>query len=86
MSCSMMACRTAGRLGCGGGPAPLFPPPRCGETSVLEIRKGDQGHEGVPVQPGPGAALKVVEAKLLLQLLMRLLAHKTWPARTPNVL
>jgi hypothetical protein len=42
---------------------------------VLQEAEGDQAHQGMPVQPSPGTALEVVEAKLLLELLMRLLAH-----------
>ena len=76
----MTARRTAGRLGCGGGPPAvsglrLFPPPVDGfETQVLQVGEGDAGHQSVPVQPGPGAALEVAEAQLLLELLVRLLA------------
>ena len=73
----MMACRTAGRLGWGGSPF-LFPPPRGCEALVLQKRERDQRHQRVSVQPGPGAALEVVEAEFLLELLVRLLAH---PAR-----
>src|SRR5437763_14103666 len=72
--------RTAGRVGRGGGPpgesASLFSPRP--EPQVLEERERDHGHQRVPVQAGPGAALEVVEAELLLQLPVRLLAH---PAR-----
>src|SRR5690242_2439907 len=72
--------RTAGRVGWGGGPpgepASLFSPRP--EPQVLEERERDHGHQRVPVQAGPGAALEVVEAELLLHLLVRLLAH---PAR-----
>jgi hypothetical protein len=70
--------RTAGKLGCGGGPggpAPLFPP--LPQAKVLEEAKGDHRHERVPVQAGPGATLEVVEAEFLLELLVRLLAHPT---------
>jgi hypothetical protein len=45
---------------------------------VLEEGEGDHRHEDVAVQAGPGAALEVIEAEFLLQLLMRLLAG---PAR-----
>src|SRR5689334_24971108 len=72
--------RTAGRVGWGGGPpgepAPLSSPRP--EPRVLEERERDHGHQRVPVQAGPGAALEVVEAELLLRLLVRLLAD---PAR-----
>lgn len=74
----MMAARMAGRLGCGGGPARLFPPLRRGEAAVLEKGVGEHRHERVSVQPGPGSALEVVEAERLLELLVGLLAG---PAR-----
>jgi hypothetical protein len=45
---------------------------------VLEEAEGEHRHQGVPVQPGPGPALEVVEAELLLELLVRPLAR---PAR-----
>jgi hypothetical protein len=52
----MMARRTAGRLGCGGGPSVrglVFFPPRPGlpgEAQVLQEGIGDAGHQRVPVQ------------------------------------
>src|SRR3954453_19704277 len=76
----MMARRTAGRLGDGGGPGTrrgIFPRPRrmmLGEAAVLEVGEGDEGHQGGRVQPRPGAPLEMVETQLLLELLMRLLA------------
>src|SRR4051812_11117576 len=71
--------RTAGRLGRGGGPgsgggATLFSP----EPQVLQEGEGEPAQERVVVQAAPGAALEVVEPQLLLELLVRLLAH---PAR-----
>jgi hypothetical protein len=45
------------------------------KPQVLQEGEGDHGHERVPVQAGPGAALEVVEPQFLLHLLMRLLAH-----------
>src|SRR3954462_3953940 len=70
----------AGRVGWGGGPsdgpASLFPP--LPQAEVLKEAEGEHRHQGVPVQPGPGPALEVVEAELLLELLVRLLAR---PAR-----
>ena len=70
--------RMAGRLGWSGGPGsdglpPLFPP----EPQVLEEGEGELAQERVVVQPAPGAALEVVEAQLLLELLVA-------PARTPS--
>src|SRR5881275_3529248 len=75
--------RAAGRVGWGGGPgepASLFSPRP--EPQVLEERERDHGHQRVPVQTGPGAALEMVEAELLLHLLVRLLAH---PARLDRI-
>jgi len=45
---------------------------------MLEEGESEHHHQGVPMNPGPGAALEVVEAEFLLHLLMRLLAD---PAR-----
>ena len=74
----MMAARTAGRLGLGGGPdlarLILFSPLRLSEAVGLKEEEGDHGHERMPIEPLPGSPLEVVEAKLLLHLLMRLLA------------
>ena len=75
----MIARRTAGRLGCGGGPPagsnlPVFPPPARGlEAQVLQVGEGDAGHQHVSVQATPRPTLEVAETQLLLQLLMRLL-------------
>ena len=79
-----MDCRTAGRLGDGGGPGRrvgIFPPPRptvLGEAQVLQVGAGDARHQRVSMQPGPGASLEMVEAEFLLELLVGLLAD---PAR-----
>jgi hypothetical protein len=78
--CSMMACRTCGRLGCGGGPLRLFPPPCEGEAPVLQERQGDQRHQRMAMQARPRAALEVVEAEFFLELLMRLLANPSMAA------
>src|SRR5579859_5016143 len=69
-----MACRTAGRLGCGGGPRILFPPSRLVKPTKLEKCVGDHRHQGVAMQTCPRASFEVVEAEFLLQLLVRLLA------------
>ena len=80
----MMAWRTLGRLGDGGGPGlrvHLFFPPRRvvpGKAQVLQKGISDARHERVPVQPCSGATLEVTQAQLPLELLVRLLAH---PAR-----
>src|SRR3954453_7034418 len=76
----MMARRISGSDGCGGGPLrpTFFPPPRSRQAPVLQIGKGDAGHQRVPMQAGPGPALEVAETELLLELLVHLLAR---PAR-----
>src|SRR4051794_22562587 len=76
----MMARRTAGRLGDGGGPgiqARIFPRPRRAlpsKATMLQIGKRETGHQRVPVQTSPGPTLKVAEAQLLFELLVSLLA------------
>ncbi len=78
----MMARRTAGRLGDGGGPGTrrgIFPRPRPalpGEAEVLRVSEGEAAHQRVPVQAGPGPALEVGQAQFLLELLVRLLANQ----------
>src|SRR3954452_4380591 len=76
----MMARRISGSDGCGGGPLrpTFFSPTRRLQAPVLQIGKADAGHQGVPMQAGPGPALEVAEAELLLELLVHLLAR---PAR-----
>ena len=67
----MMARRTAGKLGCGGAvpvgsSLPLFPPPTSDvEAQVLQVGKGDAGHQRVPVQTRPGPSLEVAETQFL---------------------
>src|SRR3954470_23601519 len=56
----------------------LFSPTRRLQAPVLQISKGDAGHQRVPMQAGPGPALEVAETELLLELLVHLLAR---PAR-----
>src|SRR4051794_37290382 len=76
----MMARRISGSDGCGGGPlgTTFFSPTRRLQAPVLQISKGDAGHQRVPMQAGPGPALEVAETELLLELLVHLLAG---PAR-----
>src|SRR5690349_12059235 len=76
----MMARRISGSEGCGGGALrpSFFPPPRRPQAAVLQVGEGDAGHQRVPVQAGPGPALKVTKAEFLLELLVCLLAG---PAR-----
>ena len=59
-----MACRTAGKLGRGGGPRIVFFPP-CLRGDVLEEGVGDHRHERMTVQALPGASLEVIEAEFL---------------------
>ena len=41
---------------------------------MLQVGSGDARHQRLPMQPDPGAALEVVEAEFLLELLVDLLA------------
>src|SRR3954470_8970344 len=80
---AMMARRTAGRLGDGGGPGTrrdIFPRPRRalpGEAEVMQVGESHAGNQRVPVQAGNRPALKVAQAQFLLELLVPLLAHPT---------
>ena len=49
----MMACRIAGKLGFGGGPAILFPPFGLLQPLGLQEGKGDHAHEAVSVKSLP---------------------------------
>ena len=77
MSRLTMAARTAGRLGRGGGPSRLFPPPRLCEAARLQEGAGDHCHQRVPVEACPRSTLEVIKSELFLQLLVGLL---TYPA------
>src|SRR5205085_12388913 len=79
-SLAMMARRISGSDGCGGGPlgTTFFPPPRRLQAPVLQIGKGDAGHQRVPMQAGPGPTFEVAKPEFLLELLVHLLAR---PAR-----
>src|SRR3954454_7169230 len=57
---------------------PFFSPPGRLQAPVLQISKGDAGHQGVAMQAGPGPALEVAEPEFLLELLVHLFAG---PAR-----
>jgi hypothetical protein len=82
----MMARRISGSDGCGGGPSrtSFFPPTRSLQAPVLQIGKGNAGHQRVPMQAGPGPTFEVAEpvdplrGSTLLELLVHLLAG---PAR-----
>ena len=69
-----MACRTAGRVGCGGGPLILFFPRHFCEAAMLEEGVGDHCHQYMTMKTLPRPPLEVVETKFLLELLMGLLA------------
>src|ERR1700759_2214012 len=73
----MMARRISGSDGCGGGGlgTTFFSPPRSLQAPVLQIGKGNAGHQRVPMQAGPGPAFEVTEPELLLELLVHLLAR-----------
>ena len=49
----MIACRTASRLGYGGGPGIRFSPSGFLEPEVLKEGVGDHGHQGMTMQRGP---------------------------------
>ena len=70
-----MAWRTAGKVGCGGGPLILFFPFCCCETAILEEGISDHRHERMTMKALPGSAFEVIETEFFLQLLMRLLAN-----------
>src|SRR5215218_135256 len=72
---SRMAWRTAGKVGCGGGPLILFFPPCCFEPAMLEESVGDHRHERMTMQALPGSALEVIETEFFFQLLVSLLAN-----------
>ena len=64
----------------------LFFPPCRFEPAILKERIGDHRHERMTTQALPGPTLKVVETKLLLQLLVSLLLarHLAFPPRSPE--
>ena len=70
--------RTAGKVGCGGGPLTVgrgfFSVRRMGQTPVLQEREGDHAQQRVVVEASPRAALIVIEPELFFHLLMGLLA------------
>ena len=70
-----MAWRTAGRLGCGGGPLILFFSPRLCETAMLEECVSDHGHERMSMEALPGSSFEVIETEFFFQLLMGLFAN-----------
>src|SRR5687767_15104981 len=70
-----MAWRTAGKVGCGGGPLTFFFPSCCFEPTILEESVGDHRHERMAMQALPGSALEVIETEFFFQLLVSLLAN-----------
>ena len=83
MSTATIRRRIAGRLGLGGGPGSdgvgaLFSP----EPEVLQEGEGELAQERVVVQAAPAPALEVVEAQLVLELLVHLLADPSSAARS----
>jgi len=74
---SRIAWRTAGKVGCGGGPLIVFFPPCCFEPAILEEGVGDHRHERMTVQALPGSSLEVVKTKFFFHLLVSLLANST---------
>jgi hypothetical protein len=70
-----MAWRTAGKVGCGGGPLILFFPPCCCEAAMLEKGVSDHRHKRMTVKALPESSLEVIETELFLQLLVSLLAN-----------
>src|SRR6187200_444992 len=72
---SRMARRTAGKLGCGGGPLILFFPSYCCEAAILEECVCDHRHERMTVKALPGSPLEVIETEFFFQLLVSLLAN-----------
>jgi hypothetical protein len=69
-----MAWRTAGKVGCGGGPLILFFPPCCFEPAILEESVSDHRHERMTMQALPGSTFEVIETEFFFQLLVPLLA------------
>jgi hypothetical protein len=70
-----MACRTAGKVGCGGGPLILFFPLRRFEAAVLQEGIGDHRHERMTVKTLPGSSFEVIKAEFFFHLLMSLFAY-----------
>ena len=70
-----MAWRTAGRVGCGGGPLFLFFPLRRFKAAVLQEGIGDHRHERMTVKTLPGSSFEVIKAKFFFHLLMSLFAY-----------
>ena len=72
---SRIAWRTAGKVGCGGGPLILFFPPCRFEPAILEESISDHRHERMTMQALPGSAFEVIETEFFFHLLVSLLAN-----------
>ena len=70
-----MAWRTAGNVGCGGGPQILFFPSCCCEAAMLEKSVSDHRHQRMTMKALPGSSLKMIETKFFFQLLVSLFAN-----------
>ena len=70
--------RTAGSVGCGGGPLDLLFFPLSGaQAQMLQEQIRNQRQQGMPMQAPPGAALEVIEPEFFLELLMRAYSNDT---------
>src|ERR1700731_1626341 len=70
-----MAWRTAGKVGCGGGPLILFFPLRRFEAAVLQESIGDHRHQRMTGKTLPGSSFEVIKAEFFFHLLVSLLAY-----------
>src|ERR1700731_2741870 len=70
-----MAWRTAGKVGCGGGPLILFFPLRRFEAAVLQESIGDHRHQRMTVKTLPGSSFEMIKAEFFFHLLVSLLAY-----------
>lgn len=59
----------------------LFFPSCLSDPAALQEGIGHHRHQRVAMKPGPGPTLKVVQAKLFLELLMGLLSHRPAPMK-----
>jgi hypothetical protein len=73
-----MAWRTAGKVGCGGGPLILFFPPCCCEAAMLEEGVSDHRHKRMTVKALPGSSLEVIETEFFFHLLQPSRRSGSW--------
>ena len=64
-----MACQIAGIEGWGGAQAILFSAPPLPGAGIAGWRRPHR-HQRMPMRPGPGSTLEVIEAEFLLHLLV----------------